>query len=43
MNCVTSGHGPGVVTVMTSRSGAIKPVIDPKANIALLLGIRTDI
>ncbi|MEM2936923.1 MAG: DUF4438 domain-containing protein [Candidatus Bathyarchaeia archaeon] len=42
-NCVTSGHGPGVTTLLTSSSGKIIPKIDPKANIALLLKLRTDI
>ncbi|MGI9253547.1 MAG: DUF4438 family protein [Thermomicrobiales bacterium] len=35
-----AGHGPGVTGLMTSRSGAILPVLDPKANIADLLGLR---
>ncbi|MCS7114589.1 MAG: DUF4438 domain-containing protein [Nitrososphaerota archaeon] len=42
-NCVTSGHGPGVTTLMTSSSGKIVPKIAPKANIASLLKLRTDI
>ncbi|MEM1539102.1 MAG: DUF4438 domain-containing protein [Candidatus Bathyarchaeia archaeon] len=42
-DCVTSGHGPGVTTLMTSSSGKIIPKIDPKANIAWLLKLRTDI
>lgn len=28
-----SGHGPGVTTLLTSRTGKIKPVIDKNANI----------
>jgi len=35
-----SGHGPGVTGLLTSRSGSILPVLDPKANIADLLGLR---
>ncbi|MCL2240560.1 MAG: DUF4438 domain-containing protein [Defluviitaleaceae bacterium] len=33
-DCVISGHGPGVATLMTSRLPLIEPVIDPKANLA---------
>lgn len=39
-DCVLAGHGPGVTTIMTSKKGQIKPVIDKKANIAYYLGIR---
>jgi hypothetical protein len=42
-NCITSGHGPGVTTLFTSPKGKIVPKINPKANIALLLKLRTDI
>jgi len=38
-DCVISGHGPGVTTIMTSSGGRIVPRIDPKANIARLLKI----
>jgi hypothetical protein len=38
-DCVLSGHGPGVTTVMSHSRGGIVPKIDPKANIARLLGI----
>lgn len=38
-DCVLSGHGPGVTTIMTSSRGAIAPELDAKANIAKLLGI----
>ena len=40
-DCLLAGHGPGVTTLMTCKTGKIKPVIDPKANIADLLGIGT--
>lgn len=40
-DCVISGHGPGVTTVMSHSRKGIVPVIDPKANIARLLGIGT--
>jgi len=39
-NCVTSGHGPGVTTLLTSRSGKIVPKIDSDANIAKILKLR---
>jgi len=42
-NCVSSGHGPGVTTLFTSYTGKIIPRIDVKANIASILGLRTDI
>jgi hypothetical protein len=42
-NCVTAGHGPGVTTLMTSPDGKIVPQLNPKANIASLLKIRSDI
>lgn len=40
-DCRSAGHGPGVTTLMTSKTPLIKPVIDPQANIADLLGIGT--
>jgi hypothetical protein len=38
-NCLLAGHGPGVTTLMTCETPKIKPVVDPKANIADLLKI----
>ena len=35
-----AGHGPGVQTVMTSRSGAIEPVLSAQANLTSYLGIH---
>jgi hypothetical protein len=35
-----AGHGPGVTTLMTSPSGAIEPVVDERANLATILGLR---
>ena len=32
-NCVIAGHGPGVMSVMTSRNGQIKPVITKNSNL----------
>jgi hypothetical protein len=40
-DCKGAGHGPGVTTVMTCSTSLIEPVIDPRANIADLLGIGT--
>lgn len=34
-----SGHGPGVATLLTSREGAIQPVIDQGANLGKVLGL----
>ncbi|MGD6853103.1 MAG: DUF4438 domain-containing protein [Candidatus Bathyarchaeia archaeon] len=42
-NCVSAGHGPGVVTLMSSPDGRIVPQISSKANIASLLNLRADI
>lgn len=36
----SAGHGPGVTTLLSSKSGKIVPKIDPDANIAYYLGIR---
>jgi hypothetical protein len=38
-DCVLSGHGPGVTTIMSHSRGGIVPKVDPKANIGRLLGI----
>jgi hypothetical protein len=38
-DCVISGHGPGVTTIMTSSGGRIIPRIEAGANIAKLLKI----
>ena len=40
-DCKRAGHGPGVVTLMSCADSQIVPVIDPKANIADLLGVGT--
>lgn len=39
-NSIIAGHGPGVTTIITSKEGKIKPIIDKNANIAYYLGIR---
>ncbi len=41
-NCVIAGHGPGVTTLFTSKTGKIIPRIDKTANIASLLKLRKD-
>jgi hypothetical protein len=38
-DCVLSGHGPGVTTIMSHSRGGILPVTDSKANIGRLLSI----
>jgi len=38
-DCVLAGHGPGLMTVLTSSEGIIRPVIDPHANIGRYLRI----
>jgi len=40
-DCLSAGHGPGVTTVMTCKTALIEPVLDPRANIADVLGIGT--
>ena len=42
-DCILAGHGPGVTTIMTSKSGKIAPIVDKKANLARYLGIRKDL
>ena len=32
-NCVIAGHGPGFMTVFTSKDGLIEPIIDKDANL----------
>lgn len=38
-NCVLSGHGPGVSTLLTCKEAVIRPVLAEKANIAEYLGV----
>ncbi len=38
-NCIISGHGPGVATLLSCRTEKIKPVLDNKANIGRMLKI----
>jgi hypothetical protein len=39
-DCIISGHGPGVTTLFTSSTGALRPTISSKANIATILKLR---
>lgn len=38
-NCFKTGHGPGMVIIMTAKNGEIFPVIDESSNIKKYLGI----
>lgn len=38
-NCLKTGHGPGIVIIMTSKDGQIIPVINESSNIKNYLGI----
>jgi hypothetical protein len=38
-DCILSGHGPGVTTIMSHSRGGIVPKVDPQANIGRILGI----
>ena len=42
-DCLLPGHGPGVTTLMTCATPLIEPVIDPKANLADIYGIGTQL
>jgi hypothetical protein len=41
-NSYVAGHGPGVTTIFTSKTGKIEPFIDEKANIARIMKLRDD-
>lgn len=38
-----AGHGPGIVSLMSARHGELRPFIDPTANIAHYLNLRSDL
>ena len=38
---VMTGHGPGILTLITGPADALDFVLDPAANLAALLGIRS--
>jgi hypothetical protein len=35
-----SGHGPGVVSLLTAPAQYLEPVLDPAANLAIMFGLR---
>lgn len=39
-DCIISGHGPGVTTLLTSSTGTLIPRISSQANIATILQLR---
>ena len=39
-DCVIAGHGPGVMTVLTSGKGKIKPVISKRSNLVHYLKLK---
>lgn len=39
-DCVIAGHGPGVMTVLTSSKGKIKPIINKKSNLSNYLKLK---
>lgn len=41
-NCIISGHGPGFMTIMTSSTGEISPIIDKNANLTNYLLNKKD-
>ncbi|UCF09806.1 MAG: DUF4438 domain-containing protein [Candidatus Bipolaricaulota bacterium] len=41
-DCLLSGHGPGVTTLITCGTPLIEPVVDAEANIADILGHGTE-
>ncbi len=42
-DCLLAGHGPGVTTLMTCATPLIKPVVDPRASLADILDIGTQV
>ncbi len=38
-NCVLSGHGPGITTLLTCKEAKIRPLLQERANIADYLGV----
>lgn len=41
-NCVIAGHGPGVMTVLTSSKGRIKPVLNKRSNLINYLRLHKE-
>lgn len=42
-NSTLAGHGPGVTSILSAKTRLIEPIINPQANLALLLGLRETI
>ncbi len=40
---VVAGHGPGITTLLAGSAQILEPVIDSRANIAHMLGLREDL
>lgn len=38
-DCIISGHGPGVTTLLSAKTPVIEGLIDPKANLADYMGV----
>jgi hypothetical protein len=38
-NCIITGHGPGIATLMTCKKPKIRPILTERANIADYLGV----
>ena len=39
----STGHGPGVSPIMSCRTGQLRPIEDPKSNVAYWLGLRPEL
>lgn len=42
-DCVRMGHGPGVTTFLTCKTGKIKGIISDTANIGFYMGVKSEI
>ena len=38
-DCIRMGHGPGVATLLTSKTEIFEPVLTPSANLADMMGV----
>ena len=38
-DCIRMGHGPGVTTLLTSRTPIFEPVLSQRANLADIMGV----
>lgn len=39
-DCIRMGHGPGVTTLLTSKTTVFEPVVSPRANLADMMGVE---